>query len=87
MISLAAKTTCKNCWRQITNEADCLKDKPKYLCTLQRGISGAQMQTANVVLVVPKPYIKEYSADRQERIWTIGRFVKYVQEIESIHGH
>ncbi len=46
-----------------------------------------EMQAANVVLVVPKPYIKEYPADRQERIWTIGRFVKYVREIEGIHGH
>lgn len=90
LISLAAKTTCKDRWRQIINEADRLKDKPKYLCTLQRGISGAQMdemQAANVVLVVPKPYIKEYPADRQERIWTIERFVKYVREIEGIHGH
>lgn len=90
LISLAAKTTCKDRWRQILNEANRLKDRPKYLCTLQQGISGAQMdemQAENVILVVPKPYIKTYPADRQERIWTIGRFVKYVQEIESYYGH
>ena len=90
LISLAAKTTCKDRWRQILNEANRLKDRPKYLCTLQQGISGAQMdemQAENVILVVPKPYIKTYPVDRQERIWTIGRFVKYIQEIESYYGH
>ena len=90
LISLAAKTTCKDRWRQILNEANRLKDRPKYLCTLQQGISGAQMdemQAENVILVVPKPYIKTYPVDRQERIWTIDRFVKYVQEIESYYGH
>lgn len=43
LISLAAKTTCKDRWRQVINEADRLKGRPKYLCTLQQGISGAQM--------------------------------------------
>ena len=61
IISLAAKTTCKDRWRQVLNEADRLRDKPKYLCTLQQGISGAQMdemQAEDVILVVPKPYIQ-----------------------------
>lgn len=43
IISLAAKTTCKDRWRQVLNEADRLRDKPKFLCTMQQGISGAQM--------------------------------------------
>lgn len=86
LISLAAKTTCKDRWRQVLNEADRLCDKPKYLCTLQQGISGAQMdemQAENVILIVPRPYIKAYPADRQERIWTLTRFVQYVKEIEG----
>jgi type II restriction enzyme len=90
IITLAAKTTCKDRWRQILNEADRLKGQPKYLCTLQQGISAAQMdemQAANVILVVPKPYIKTYPADRQKRIWTVARFVKYVQEIENSYGY
>ena len=81
LISLAAKTTCKDRWRQVLNEADRLKGKPKYLCTLQQGISGAQMdemQAENVILVVPQPYIKTYPSDRQDRIWTLSRFVQYV---------
>lgn len=86
LISLAAKTTCKDRWRQVLNEADRLRDKPKYLCTLQQGISGAQMdemQAENVILVVPKPYIMTYPKDRRDRIWTLSRFVKYVKEIEG----
>lgn len=87
LISLAAKTTCKDRWRQVITEADRLRDKPKYLCTLQQGISPAQMdemQAENVVLVVPKPYIATYPRDRQDRIWTLSKFVGYVREIEGI---
>jgi hypothetical protein len=87
LVSLAAKTTCKDRWRQILNEADRLRDRPKYLCTLQQGISAAQMdemQAENVILVVPKPYIQAYPADRRERIWTLGHFVTYVKEVENL---
>lgn len=86
LVSLAAKTTCKDRWRQVLNEANRLRDKPKYLCTLQQGISGAQMdemQDENVILIVPRPYIKAYPADRQDRIWTIAHFVQYVKKIEG----
>lgn len=87
LISLAAKTTCKDRWRQVITEADRLRDKPKYLCTLQQGISPAQMdemQAANVILVVPKPYITAYPPDRQDRIWTLSKFVGYVREVEGL---
>lgn len=86
LISLAAKTTCKDRWRQVLNEANRLRDKPKYLCTLQQGISGAQMdemQEEDVILVVPKPYIRTYPVDKQDRIWTLAQFVQYVKEVES----
>ena len=43
LCTLAAKTTCKDRWRQILNEADRLRDENKYLCTMQQGISAAQM--------------------------------------------
>lgn len=85
LISLAAKTTCKDRWRQIINEANRLRERPKYLCTLQQGISPAQMdemQDENVILVVPKPYISTYPADRRDRIWTLTKFVNYVKEVE-----
>lgn len=87
LISLAAKTTCKDRWRQVINEADRLRDRPKYLFTLQQGISPAQMdemQSENVILVVPQPYIAAYPGDRQNRIWTLSRFVDYVREVEGL---
>lgn len=87
LISLAAKTTCKDRWRQVINEADRLRGLPKYLCTLQQGISPAQMdemQAEDVILVVPRPYIASYPADRRDRIWTVTKFVDYVREVESL---
>lgn len=87
LASLAAKTTCKDRWRQIINEADRLRGRPKYLCTLQQGISSAQMdemQEENVILVVPRPYISSYPADRRERIWTVAKFVNYIREVEGV---
>jgi len=84
IISLAAKTTCKDRWRQILNEADRLKNGYKYLCTLQQGISVAQideMLSEKVVLVVPQPYIRTYPQERQQCIWTLGKFISYVHEV------
>ncbi|MFC2638645.1 MAG: type II restriction endonuclease [Mitsuokella sp.] len=86
LCTLAAKTTCKDRWRQVLNEANRLRSKPKYLCTLQQGISSAQMdemQEECVVLVVPKPYIKTFPRTRQNRIWTIHKFVSYIKELQS----
>lgn len=86
LVSLAAKTTCKDRWRQVLNEADRLKGKTKFLCTLQQGVSEAQMdemQAENVVLVVPKPYIGAYPPSKQNNIWTLNRFVGYVKEVEN----
>jgi hypothetical protein len=51
---LAAKTTCKDRWRQVINEAN--RIKIKHLLTLQEGVSEGQfneMQEAGVQLVVP----------------------------------
>ena len=87
LCTLAAKTTCKDRWRQILNEADRLRDENKYLCTMQQGISAAQMdemQAEKVILVVPKPYIVAYPKDRRDRIWTLGKFVDYIKEMEEL---
>lgn len=86
LISLAAKKSCKDRWRQVLNEADRLRDKNKFLCTMQQGISSAQldeMQNEKVILVVPKPYIKTYPRDKQDRIWTVKKFIDYVKEKEA----
>lgn len=86
LTSLAAKTTCKDRWRQILNEADRLRDGRKYLCTLQQGISAMQMdemESEKVTLVVPKAYISTYPRDKQDRIWSLHKFVEYVKEQQN----
>lgn len=89
LCSLAAKTTCKDRWRQILNEGDRFKGRYKYLCTMQQGISSAQMdemEAEKVILVVPKTYIASYPKDKQDRIWTISKFIQFVREMEDING-
>ncbi|WP_076143920.1 type II restriction endonuclease [Paenibacillus odorifer] len=58
---LGAKTTCKDRWRQILDEAE--RTGVKYLATMEKGISKdqlRQMQVSGVVLVVPKKYHDYY---------------------------
>jgi len=89
LISLAAKTTCKDRWRQVINESDRLRDRTKYLCTLQQGVSEQQMDEMtieNVTLVVPSAYIRSFPHDKQGCIWTIDRFIEFVKSKES-HGY
>ncbi len=81
LVMLAAKTTCKDRWRQILPEAD--KIKTKHLCTLQQGISANQMdemERAGVVLVVPSEYHRHYPADRRGRLLSVGQFIDFARE-------
>lgn len=78
---LAAKTTCKDRWRQIISEAD--KIPVKHLFTLQQGISVNQLQEmekSKVQLVVPQPYVKSFPKEYQEKIWNLKTFVAFVKE-------
>jgi len=81
LIFLAAKTTCKDRWRQIINEAD--RIRVKHLFTLQQGISKNQlyeMYKEGVKLVVPKPYITSFPEEYQGKILTLESFVSYTVE-------
>ena len=87
LCTLAAKTTCKDRWRQILNEANRLRDKNKYLCTMQQGITATQMdemQNEKVILVVPRQYHSAYPKEYRNRLWSIGRFVGYIKEMEGV---
>ncbi|CAN5361442.1 type II restriction endonuclease [soil metagenome] len=80
LIFMASKTTCKDRWRQILNEADRIKEK--HLFTLQQGISKnqlAEMYKYGVRLVVPEPYLKTFPKEYQEKILTVKRFVPFVK--------
>lgn len=73
---LAVKTTCKDRWRQILNEAD--KIRQVHLFTLQEGVSPAQyreMQEAGVRLVVPLSLHKKYPEEVRDKLMTLGAFI------------
>ncbi len=73
---LAVKTTCKDRWRQILNEAD--RIGTKHLLTLQEGVSENQykeMAQAGVKLVVPEPLIVRYPKKVQAELQTLESFM------------
>lgn len=76
LIFLGAKTTCKDRWRQIINEAS--KIETKYLFTLQQGISSRQldeMKEEKVKLVVPREYLNTFPKEGRDSIMTLKRFI------------
>ncbi|MGK9086391.1 type II restriction endonuclease [Brucella intermedia] len=73
---LAVKTTMKDRWRQILNEAN--RVEHKHLLTLQEGISETQfkeMVDAKVTLVVPKPIIEKFPTSVQPHLQTLESFI------------
>lgn len=77
---LGAKTTCKDRWRQVLQEADRIEHK--YLFTLQQGISGnqlAEMRSARLTLVVPQSLIKAYP-EYHPNVISLGSFISTVKE-------
>jgi hypothetical protein len=73
---LAAKTTCKDRWRQIINEAD--RIPTKHLLTLQEGVSEAQfreMTEAGVRLVVPSGIHDAYPEAVRPHLITLEEFI------------
>ncbi len=81
---LGAKTTCKDRWRQVINEAD--RVDVKYLCTLQPAISRAQlkeMKDSHIELVVPKSLIGSYPKENQSEILCLADFISIVKNKQS----
>lgn len=84
LIMLAAKTTCKDRWRQILNEAD--RIRTKHLFTLQQGISANQlteMYNSGVCLVVPNVYINSFPLEFRHRILTLNNFIQFVADKQA----
>lgn len=83
---LAVKTTCKDRWRQIINEAD--RIERKYLLTLQEGVSPhqfAEMKAANVSLVVPGPIQAKYVDALKPELLTLQDFIRMTREKCAMH--
>lgn len=81
---LAAKTTCKDRWRQVLTEAR--RVPAKHLCTLEPAISGAQlreMYEEQLTLVVPRSIMGTYEPPAGAAPVSIADFVRLVQERQS----
>ncbi len=79
LFMLAAKTTCKDRWRQVLREAE--RIQTKHLFTLQEGVSEdqlAEMRGSGVHLVIPEP--NRTCFPRRWRDWplSLGAFVSQV---------
>ena len=77
---LAAKTTCKDRWRQVLNEAS--RVPTKHLLTLQEGVSEGQfseMREADVRLVVPADLHDAYPKAVRPHLLTFGGFLGEVR--------
>lgn len=73
---LAVKTTCRDRWRQILNEAD--RIGTKHLLTLQEGVSEGQfreMADASVQLVVPEPLVTKFPKSVQPHLQSLESFI------------
>ncbi len=80
---LAVKTTCKDRWRQIINEADRIKSP--YLFTLQEGVSENQfneMAGESVRLVAPEPLHGKYPEAVRKQLLSLADFI---QEIKMLY--
>jgi hypothetical protein len=77
---LAVKTTCKDRWRQILNEAD--RVPAKHLLTLQEGVSEHQfdeMRRAGVRLIVPEPLHTAYPRTVRPELLSLEGFITEIR--------
>ncbi|WP_324750676.1 type II restriction endonuclease [Sphingomonas sp. LY54] len=77
---LAAKSTCKERWRQVLPEAR--RIWPKHLITLEPAISVAQtdqMKDERVVLVVPRPIQDSYKPEQRDALWSVNDVIELVR--------
>lgn len=77
---LAAKTTCKDRWRQVVAEAQ--RISTKHLFTLQQGVSDNQlndMYGKGIVLVIPAPLKTSYPTNWRNDLLTLKDFIELVR--------
>ena len=78
---LGAKTTAKDRWRQVLEEAD--KIERKHLITLEGAISENQtneMKSRMLQLVVPKAIHASYTEDQRAWLFSVEDFLGVVRE-------
>lgn len=80
---LAAKSTCKDRWRQVLPEAG--RVWPKHLVTLEPAISAGQtdqMRRERLQLVVPEAIQSSYTASQRAELLCLADFIKLVLDRE-----
>jgi hypothetical protein len=80
LFAVGVKTTCKDRWRQVLNEAR--RVRHKHIITIQQGISAnqlAEMHEANVTLVVPRDIQRQYPRGGDIEMQNIEQFIETVR--------
>ena len=81
LVLLAAKTTCKDRWRQVLAEA--ARIPKKHLITLQSLISANQLEEMRyhqLQLVIPSPVLALYSPESQSFLIPLYEFIDVVKD-------
>jgi len=84
LIMLGVKSTSKDRWRQVLDEADRIPDK--HLCTLEAGISTKQteaMRNRHLTLVIPAELHATYTASQLAEIISVERFIEFVRRMQT----
>lgn len=79
---LAAKTTARDRWRQVLNEAD--RVPIKHLLTLQEGVSEnqfAEMQAAKLQLVIPASLVSAFPESIRPKLITLDQLIYDVRTL------
>jgi len=81
---LAAKTCCKDRWRQVASEADRIEEK--HLFTLQRGVSENQldeMLSLRVQLVIPESNRTMFPTPHRPSLMNLSSFVTMIADMQQ----
>ena len=82
---LGVKSTSKDRWRQVLDEADRITDK--HLCTLEPGMSEKQteaMHRRRLTLVMPASLHATYSPLQRKKMLNLKRFIELVRGNQSV---
>ena len=84
---LGAKTTAKDRWRQVLEEAD--RIEKKHLITLEAAISEYQtdeMISRNLQLVVPQSIQSTFTVKQQSWLFSVRDFLHLVEDRQNFYG-
>lgn len=79
---LNIKMLCKDSWNSGLERSS--SDQNIYLFTLQQGLAPEvllEMEKRGIVLVVPKEYIGCYPTDKKYKIWSIEKYMEYLDGV------